>query len=56
MRDKQQEAVNDIHHSALHIAAQAHLCASNGRVGAEWLLQMKHSAERIAAKIKELEG
>lgn len=55
MRDKQQEAVSDIHHSALQIAALSHLCSSNHRVGSGWLLQMKYSAERVLLKIKELE-
>lgn len=55
MRDKQEEQISQIHHSALHIAAQAYLRVSNRRVGREWLLQMKHSVERITRMIEELE-
>jgi hypothetical protein len=56
MKDMEEERISQIHHSALHIAAQAHLCASNQRVGREWLRQMKHSSERIAAMIERLES
>lgn len=55
MRDKREEQVSQIHHAALSIAAQAYLCVSNRRVGREWLLQMKYSAERITKMIEKLE-
>lgn len=55
MKEKQEEAVSQIHHSALEVARLAHLCMTNQRVGLEWLRNIKHANERIAAMIERLE-
>lgn len=55
MKDKDLEAVDQIHHCALETARLAHLCVSNQRVGREWLLQIKHHRDRITKMIERLE-
>lgn len=55
MRDKTNEHVGDIHHSATEITRQAFLCMQEQRVGAEWLRKIKHANERITLMIGLLE-
>lgn len=55
MKDKEEEAISQIHHCALEIARLAYLCVSNQRVGREWLLQIKHHRDRITQMIERLE-
>lgn len=55
MRDKTNEQVGEVHHSAVTIAAQAFLCMQEQRVGREWLLKMKHAHERMGIMLERLE-
>lgn len=43
----QLETLSDIHHQAAEVQRMAVLCLSNGKVGREWLLTMKHAHERL---------